>query len=92
MLFDKLHFSNNISIQSESESCSVVPTLCYQVDCNPAGSSVHGVGCHFLLQEIFPTQGSNLGLLELQAESLPFEPPGKPMIYSDNVSRAHLCQ
>ena len=21
-----------------------------------------GVGCHFLLQEIFPTQGSNLGL------------------------------
>ena len=22
-----------------------------------------GVGCHFLLQEIFPTQGSNLGLL-----------------------------
>ena len=22
-----------------------------------------GVGCHFLLQGIFPTQGSNLGLL-----------------------------
>ena len=22
--------------------------------------SVHGVGCHFLLQGIFPTQGSNL--------------------------------
>ena len=22
-----------------------------------------GVGCHFLLQEIFPTQGLNLGLL-----------------------------
>ena len=36
-----------------------------------SGSSVHGdspgkntgVGCHFLLQGIFPTQGSNLGLL-----------------------------
>ena len=29
------------------------------------GSSVHGIGmgCHFLLQEIFLTQGSNPGLL-----------------------------
>ena len=25
-----------------------------------------GVGCHFLLQGIFPTQGSNLGLLHLR--------------------------
>ena len=25
--------------------------------------SITGVGCHFLLQGIFPTQGSNLGLL-----------------------------
>ena len=25
-----------------------------------------GVGCHFLLQEIFPTQGSNLHLLHWQ--------------------------
>ena len=36
------------------------------VNYNPAGFSVHGVsskdtgvGCHFLLQGIFPTQGSN---------------------------------
>ena len=29
-----------------------------------------GVGCHFLLQGIFPTQGSNLGLPELQMDSL----------------------
>ena len=36
-----------------------------------------GVGCHFLLQGIFPTQGSNLHLLCLlhwQAESLPLAP------------------
>ena len=40
------------------------------VDCNPPGSSVNedspgkntGVGCHALLQGIFPTQGSNPGL------------------------------
>ena len=46
-------------------------TLCYPMDCSPPGSSVHGifpskdpgVGCHFLLQGIFPTQGWNLGLL-----------------------------
>ena len=41
-----------------------------------------GVGCHFLLQRIFPTQGSNphlLGLLHWQAGSLPLAPPGKPM-------------
>ena len=44
-------------------------TLCNPRDCSPSGSSVHGmsgkntgVGCHFLLQGIFPTQGSNLCL------------------------------
>ena len=37
--------------------------------CSPPGSSVHGIlqarilQCHFLLQGIFPTQGSNLCLL-----------------------------
>ena len=33
------------------------------------------VGCHFLFQGIFPTQGWNLHLLHWQADSLP---PGKP--------------
>ena len=37
-----------------------------------------GVGCHFLLQGIFPTQGSNPGLLRWQADSLLSEPPRKP--------------
>ena len=51
-----------------TQSC---PTLCNQMDCSPAGSSVHGdspgkntgVGCHALLQGIFPTQGLNPVLL-----------------------------
>ena len=30
-----------------------------------------GVGCHFLLQGIFPIQGSNSGLFTMQADSLP---------------------
>ena len=46
------------------------PTLCDTMGCSPPGSSVHrdspgkntGVGCHALLQGIFPTQGSNPGL------------------------------
>ena len=45
-------------------------TLCNPVDCSPRGSSDNGdspdkkteVSCHALLQEIFPTQGSNPGL------------------------------
>ena len=45
-------------------------TLCNPMDCIPPGSSVHvdslgkniEVGCHALLQGIFPTQGSNPGL------------------------------
>ena len=37
-----------------------------------------GVGCHFLLQGIFPTPVSNPGLPQLQADSLSSEPPGKP--------------
>ena len=46
------------------------PTLCNPMGCSPPGSSVHGIlqatimeSCHALLQGIFLTQGSNLGLL-----------------------------
>ena len=42
---------------------------------NSAGKNT-GVGCHSL-QGIFPTQESDPGLLHLQADSFPTEPPGK---------------
>ena len=53
------------------------------------GSSVHGIfpgkntgiGCHFLFQGIFPTQGSNphlLSLLHWQVDSLPLSYLGSP--------------
>ena len=50
-----------------AQSC---PTLHDPMGCSPPGSSVHGnspgkntgVGCHALLQGIFPTLGSNPGL------------------------------
>ena len=46
------------------------PTLFESNGCHPSGSSVHGdspgkntgVGCHALLQGIYPTQGSNPSL------------------------------
>ena len=43
------------------QSC---PTLCDPRDCNPPGSSVYGsLQARILKWGIFPTQGSNLGLL-----------------------------
>ena len=47
-----------------------------------------GVGCRFLLQGIFPTQGLNPCLLYLllwQGVSLPLAPPGKPLNPSLNL-------
>ena len=56
-----------------AKSCS---TLFNLMDCSSPGYSVNGifqtgVGCHFLLQGIFPTQRSNPHLLHWQADSLP---------------------
>ena len=64
------------------------PTLCDPMDCSPrllcpwdSPAMNTGVSCHFLLQGIFPIQGSNpclLCLLHWQADSLPLVPPGRP--------------
>ena len=63
-------------------------TLCNTLDYSLPGSSVHGiffsknagVGCHFLLQRIFPTQGLRSASLALQAESLTLNHWGSPKI------------
>ena len=69
-------------------TCSVTQsclTLCNPTDSSPPGSSYPwnfpgkntGMGCHFLLQGIFPSQESNPYLLRLlyrQADSLPLAP------------------
>ena len=56
------------------QSC---PTLWHPMDCNPrflcplnSPGTKTGVGCHFLLQGIFPTQGWNPHLSHWQARSL----------------------
>ena len=56
--------------ESESEVTQLCRTFCNPMDCSLPGSCIQGtfrsrvlgVGCHFLLQGIFPTQGLNLGL------------------------------
>ena len=63
-------------------SCSVVSNSLRSMDCSPPGSSVHqdspgkntGVGCHALLQGIFPYLGVELRSSAFQADSLPSEP------------------
>ena len=73
---------------------SCVWLFCDPMDCGWPDSFVHGIfpgknigmGCHFLLQGTFLTQGSNVYLLHLlhwQADSLPAEPPGRPSISTD---------
>ena len=56
------------------------------MDCSPPGSLVHGifqaritgVGCHFLLQGVFLTQGSNSGLLHFRQTLYPLSHQGIP--------------
>ena len=65
------------------------PTLCNPTDCSPPGSSVHGdspnkntgVGCHALLQGIFPTQGSNLDLPHCRQILYHLSHQGSPSVY-----------
>ena len=74
-----------------AQSCLI---LWDPMDCSSLSFSVRGifhkntgVGCHFLLQGIFPTQGSKphlLHLLHWQVGSLPREPPGKPVLLFAN--------
>ena len=78
-------------------------TRCNPTDCSPAkllcpwdspGKNT-GVGCHFLLQQITPTQGWNpslLCLLRWQADSLPLVPPGKPTWFLTIHQIGNMCK
>ena len=57
------------------------------MDCSLPGSSVHGnfpgkstgVGCHFLLQGIFPDPETEPGSPAFQGDALTSVPPGSPL-------------
>ena len=65
------------------------PTVCNPMDCSPPGSSTHSdspgkniwVGCHALLQGIFPTQGLNPGLLHCRWILYRLSHQGSPRIW-----------
>ena len=72
-----------------TQSC---PTLCNVMDCSLPGCFVYRVltgkntrvGCHLLLQWIFPTEGLNphvLCLLHWQVDSFTTEPPGLRVLF-----------
>ena len=81
--------------------CCLVALFCDPMDCSLPGSSVYGispgkntgVGCIFLLQGIFSTQGPNPGLLHWQADSLPLSHQGSWSVLFPNSSwlRWKLC-
>ena len=63
-------------VYSGAQLCQI---LCNTMDFSPSGSFVHGISqarmlecCYFLLQGIFPNQGSNPHLLYWQADSSHF--------------------
>ena len=61
------------------------------IDCSSPGFSVHGIipgkntgmGCHFLPQGIFPTQGLNTHLLPWQVDPLPLSHLGSPVLITE---------
>ena len=69
-------------------------TVTFQVLCpwNSPGKNI-GASCHFLLQGIFPTQGSNLHLLHLlywQADFLPLYHLGSPHTTLDLSQQSNM--
>ena len=87
---------NGLTSQTDGRKVKVLvaqscPALWDHMDCSLPGSSMEenpwnspgknaGVGCHFLLQGIFPSQGSNLGLLHCRQNLYHLSPQGSPQI------------
>ena len=82
--------ANCLAKKVKVASCCLVtksnPTRDNSMDCRPPVSSLRGipqtntgVGCHFLLQRIFQTQGVNLSLPAWQVDFFTLESPGKPI-------------
>ena len=80
--YEQRHFSLRVRECLVVHSCLI---LCDLMDCSPPGSSAHGdapgkntgVGCHALLQGVFPTQGLNPGLLHCRWILYHLSQPGR---------------
>ena len=84
-----------IKIKSESEVAQSCPTLCDPMDCSPPGSSVRGIFQGIVLEwiagsfsgGIFPTQGSNLGLLHCRQTPYGLSHQGSQKYPGDNLEK-----
>ena len=74
--------------KEKNEVAQWYPTLCNPMDCSPTkllcpwdfpGKDT-GVGCHFLLQRIFPIQGLNLGLYHCRQMLCHLSHQGMPLV------------
>ena len=80
--------SETVGVKVKMLAAQSCLTLCNPMDYSPPAFSVPwdspgkniGVGCRFLLQGIFPTQGWNPCLLHWQADSVPLSHQGSPYI------------
>ena len=88
-------------LQGEALVAQSCPTLCNPMDCSPPSSPVHGnssgkstgVGSHSLLQGIFPTRGSNLGLLRCRQILYHLSQQGRPLQWKEQMqmSKGEVC-
>ena len=97
LCFQRYKFYTHCCILICSKLLQLYPTLWDPMDCSLPGSSVHGeslgkntgMGCHDLLQGIFPTQGLNLHLLCLLVEFFTTSTPWEALSGS-NSQQAHF--
>ena len=84
-----LCYQNVLGFRKESEVKSLSRVLLFATPWTVAyqappsmgfSSQEYGVGCHFLLQRIFPTQGSNPGLLHCRQMLYPLSHQGSQTI------------
>ena len=73
-----------MTVSKVAQSC---PTLCDPMKCSLSGSSIHGIfqaecwsGLPFPSPGDLPYPGNEPGSPSLQADALPSEPPGKPLL------------
>ena len=85
-----------MSHESESEVAQSCLTLCDPMDCILPGFSVHGIsrqeywdGLLFPSPGDLPDPGIKPRSPALQADTLPSEPPGKP-VYFQNILKIHI--
>ena len=88
-----------LQVPHESEDAHSCPTLCNPME--PArlpcpwdfpGKNT-GVGCHFLLQEIFPTQGLNPGLLHCRQRLYHLSHQGRAQcVWILTLTRTNRCK